>query len=279
VRETETGEVITSLRNPRVLAARKLLRRNERTRAGAFLVEGPIPVAEALARGGIQDLFVDADSSTASTWLARGAVAVSGRVIDALTDTSTPQGVVAVASMRTVDITEITGDLVVVLSNVRDPGNAGTLVRSAVAAGASAVIFCPGSVDPFAPKTVRSTAGLLFQVAVAVGVALEDAVDELRHKGFLILGADAASSKAPDEVVMSDSVALVLGNESWGMDEASRRLLDDVVGIPMPGPAESLNVGMAGSILLFEAVRQRRARVEPDPDETVGVYPRPSDER
>jgi TrmH family RNA methyltransferase len=237
-----------------------LLRRNERTRAGAFLVEGPIPVAEALARGDVQEVFVDADSSTASTWLARGAVAVSGRVIDALAGTSTPQGVVAVASTRTVAITEISGDLVVVLSNVRDPGNAGTLVRSAVAAGASAVIFCSGSVDPFNPKTVRSTAGLLFRVDVVAEVALEEAADELRHKGFLILGADAASPRTSDEVDLSDPVAIVLGNESWGMGEASSRLLDDVVGIPMPGPAESLNVGIAGSILLFEAVRQRRAK-------------------
>jgi TrmH family RNA methyltransferase len=236
-----------------------LLRRNERTRAGAFLVEGPIPVAEALERGEVQDLFVDADLSSATSWLARGAVAVSGRVIDALSDTSTPQGVVAVASMRTVPIAEVSGDLILVLSNVRDPGNAGTLVRSAVAAGASAVVFCSGSVDPFNSKTVRSTAGLLFHVDVTTGVALEEAVDELRNKGFLILGADAASSKPPDEVDLSARVALVLGNESWGLEESSSRLLDDIVGIPMPGPAESLNVGIAGSVLLFEAVRQRRA--------------------
>jgi len=242
-----------------VLAARKLLRRTERTRAGAFLVEGPIPVGEALARGEVQDLFVDADLSSAPSWLERGAVAVSGRVIEALSDTSTPQGVVAVASMRTVPIAAASGDLMLVLSNVRDPGNAGTLVRSAVAAGASAVVFCSGSVDPFNPKTVRSTAGLLFHVDLVAGVSLQEAVDELRRKGFLLLGADAGSSVAPDELDLSGPVALVLGNESWGIDEASSRLLDDVVGIPMPGPAESLNVGIAGSILLFEAVRQRRA--------------------
>ena len=236
-----------------------MLRRNERNRAGAFLVEGPISVTEAIARGEVQDLFVDADLSSAPTWLARGAVPVSGRVIDALTDTSTPQGVVAVASMRTVDIADVSGDLVLVLTHVRDPGNAGTLVRSAVAAGASSVVFCSGSVDPFNPKTVRSTAGLLFHIDVAAGVALDAAANELRDKGFLILGADAASAKAPDEVDLSERVALVLGNESWGIEESSRLLLDDIVGIPMPGPAESLNVGIAGSVLLFEAVRQRRA--------------------
>lgn len=257
-----------------------MLRRNERTRAGAFLVEGPIPVAEALARGEVKDLFVDAEEPTVSTWLARGAIAVSGRVIDALTDTSTPQGVVAVASMRTVAVSEVSGDLVLVLSNVRDPGNAGTLVRSAVAAGATAVVFCSGSVDAFNPKTVRATAGLLFHVDVVAGAALDAVVDELRSKNLLILGADAGSSRAPDEVDFSQPVAIVLGNESWGIDESSSRLLDDIVGIPMPGPAESLNVGIAGSVLLFEAVRQRRASSSSrNPDSTTGVYPRPSNDR
>ena len=236
-----------------------MLRRNERTRAGAFLVEGPLVVAEALEHGEVQDLFVDADASFAADWLARGAVAVSGRVIEALTDTSTPQGVVAVARMHTAAPTEVSGDLVVVMSDVRDPGNAGTLVRSAVAAGASAVIFCSGSVDPFNPKTVRSTAGLIFHVNVVAGVALEVVAAELRDKGLLMIGADAASTRAPDEVDLTGPVALVLGNESWGIDRDLGRLLDNVVGIPMPGPAESLNVGIAGSVLLFEAVRQRRA--------------------
>jgi len=147
----------------------------------------------------------------------------------------------------------------VVLSDVRDPGNAGTLVRSAVAAGASAVVFCSGAVDPFNPKTVRSTAGLLFHVEIAAGVALDVAAAELRGKGFLMIGADAASTKRPDEVDLTPPLALVLGNESWGIEEASGHLLDEVIGIPMPGPAESLNVGIAGSVLLFEAVRQRRA--------------------
>lgn len=260
-----------------------MLRRNERTRAGAFLVEGPISVNEALGHGEVQELFADADAPDASEWLARGAVAVSSRVIEALTDTPTPQGVVAVAQMQTVAPSEVSGDLVVVLSDVRDPGNAGTLVRSAVAAGASAVVFCSGSVDPFNPKTVRSTAGLLFHVDVVTAAAFEDVVGVLRSKGCLILGADAASRTAPEEVDLTRPVALVLGNESWGIEESSRALLDEAVGIPMPGPAESLNVGIAGSVLLFEAVRQRRDSSTKSRGEnqkaTGGVYPRPSDER
>jgi len=255
----EIQSVVTSLRNPRVLAARKLLRRNERARAGAFLVEGPIPVREAIAHGDVRDLFVDAEASFAAQWLTEGAVAVSAQVIAALTDTSTPQGVVAVARARNVEVRDVSGDLIVVLSDVRDPGNAGTLVRSAVAAGASAVVFCSGSVDPFNPKTVRSTAGLLFHVEVVSGVDLDAAARDLRDMKFHVIGADASSAMAPDELDLTGRVALVLGNESWGMKEGASRFMDDLVGIPMPGPAESLNVGIAGSILLFEVVRQRRA--------------------
>ncbi|MGH2699201.1 MAG: TrmH family RNA methyltransferase [Actinomycetota bacterium] len=255
----ETESVVTSLRNPRVLAARRLLRRSERSRTGAFLVEGPIPAHEAIRAGDIEQLFVDAEAPFAEEWLGRGALAVSRRVMAALSDTSTPQGVVAVARMHTVSLSEVAGDLVVVLSEVRDPGNAGTLIRSAVAAGAGAVIFCPGSVDPFNSKTVRATAGLLFHVDVVAGVALADAANELGDKGFRMVGADATSTRSPEEIDLVAPVAIVLGNESWGLEASARALLDEEVGIPMPGPAESLNVGIAGSILLFEAVRQRRS--------------------
>lgn len=214
-------------------------------------------VRAALDAGSVKDLFVDAEAPFATEFLNQGATAVSGRVIAALTDTATPQGVVAVAEARTARLDAVEGDLVVVLADVRDPGNAGTLVRSAVAAGAAAVVFATGSVDPFNPKTVRSTAGLLFYVDVVTEVPLRATLEEMRAKGFLLVGAEAGSPVAPVGVDLSGPVALVLGNESWGIDPSARHLLDEVVGIPMPGPAESLNVGIAGSILLFEVVRRR----------------------
>ena len=203
-------------------------------------------------------MFVDESAPFAAEFLDRGGLAVTGQVIAALTDTSTPQGVVAVAEERAIETEAIDGDLVVVLADVRDPGNAGTLIRSAVAAGSSGVVFAKGSVDPFNPKTVRATAGLLFRVPLVHEVALEDVLGLLKARGFFVVGADAAADVAPEDVDLTQSIALVLGNESWGIEAGARALLDEVVGIPMPGPAESLNVGIAGSILLFEAVRQRR---------------------
>lgn len=215
---------------------------------------------EAVEASAVRDLFVDEGAPFGSEFLDRGGLAVTRQVISALTDTSTPQGVVAVAEARAIDAGAIEGDLVVVLADVRDPGNAGTLLRSAVAAGSSGVVFAKGSVDPFNPKTVRATAGLLFRVPVVHDVALEDALSLLKARGFLVVGADAGSGVSPDEVDLTRAAALVLGNESWGIGAGARALLDEIVGIPMPGPAESLNVGIAGSILLFEAVRQRRPR-------------------
>jgi len=239
-----------------------LLRRSDRARAGAFLVEGAVPVREALVSGSVKDLFVDAEASFAAEFLKRGGIAVSGRVIAALTDTATPQGVVAVAEARTVRLAAVEGDLVVVLADVRDPGNAGTLVRSAVAAGAGAVVFATGAVDPFNPKTVRATAGLLFHVGLVTDIPLRAALEGLGAKGFLLVGADAGAQAAASGVDLQKPVALVLGNESWGIDPSARRLLDEVIGIAMPGPAESLNVGIAGSILLFEVVRLRAREQE-----------------
>ncbi|MGH2753410.1 MAG: TrmH family RNA methyltransferase, partial [Actinomycetota bacterium] len=181
-------------------------------------------------------------------------------VLKAMSDAATPQGSVAVAGIPSVGIADVAGplDLVLVLAAVRDPGNAGTLVRSAVAAGAGAVVFTDESVDPFGPKTVRASAGTIFLVPVVPAPSLAAVVEELHDRGLTVLGASASAPRAAQETDLTDPVALVLGNEAWGIPAVSRHLLDGEVGIAMPGPAESLNVGMAGSILLFEAVRQRR---------------------
>lgn len=192
-------------------------------------------------------------------------VPVSEAVLGSLCDTATPQGMAAVVRMGLGAVDEMPPDasLVLVLAGVRDPGNAGTLVRSAMAAGASAVVFTRGSVDPWHPKTVRATAGTLFHVPVIRAHALEKAASELRAAGFVLIGADATSRRSLDSVDLTRKVAFVVGNEAWGLPSDMRHVLDEDIGIPMPGPVESLNVGIAGSILLFEAVRQRRLSSPP----------------
>lgn len=246
-------------------AARKLRRRAERDENDQFLVEGPVAVAEALRSGAeIGDLFV-----AEGKWpeLVRHASAaniavteVAEHVIASLSDTATPQGVVATARIATQDVDELAAGatLLVLLADVRDPGNAGTLVRSAVASGASGLLFARGAVDPWHPKTVRASAGTIFHIPIVRAPELEDAVEASRAHGLSVLEANQRSDRFYDDVDMTRRITLLLGNEAWGLPPEKRHLVDDSVGIPMTRPVESLNVGIAGSVLLFEAARQRR---------------------
>ncbi len=176
-----------------------------------------------------------------------------------LSDAVTPQGVIAVARAPQTSLAAhaVSATLVVVLAEVRDPGNAGTLIRSAAAAGAGAVVFTRAAVDPLNPKSVRAAAGALFRVPVVREENLEDATRTLRATGFSIVGARAGARTSMYDSDFRARVALILGNESWGLSELGTSLLDYEVAIPMPGPTESLNVGIAGSVLCFEIARQR----------------------
>ena len=215
----------------------------------------------------ITDIFISeraqgaADVAAAARARGLEVVWAGERVVAALSDAVTPQGVVAVARSPLLELAALpTGDLAVVLAEMRDPGNAGTLLRSAVAAGASALIFTRGAVDPLNPKTVRAAAGSLFSIPLASGASLDDAVAHLRRGGLEILGASSGAGPA-HERDLTRPLALVLGNEAWGLSREHRRLLDGLVGISMPGPAESLNVGIAGSILLYECMKQRAIKM------------------
>jgi RNA methyltransferase, TrmH family len=229
-------------------------------------------VAEALSSGApLREIFV-AENAPQSDPLAAAArdagvpvIEVTEPVMRTLADTTTPQGVVAVVEIRTSDLRDLAAraSLLLVLAGVRDPGNAGTLLRSALAAGADGVVFAAGAVDPLHPKTVRASAGAVFRVEVAREKDVADVVDVLRGSGLVVVGADASEPESFEDTDFTRRIALVLGNEAWGLGPDARELLDEVVGIPMPGPAESLNVGIAGSILLFECVRQRRLSSSP----------------
>ena len=188
---------------------------------------------------------------------------VGDGVLRALADTSSPQGVVAVATMprfRLADL-EASADLVLVLAQVRDPGNAGTLVRSAAAAGAGAVVFSEGSVDPFGPKTVRASAGSVLRVPVERATPLPQTLATLKGKGFAIFAAEGTADTTIYDLDLTGRSAIVLGNEAWGLEEDLD--FDASASIPMEADVESLNVATAGSLFLFEAVRQRRLSSAP----------------
>ncbi|MGI8662714.1 MAG: TrmH family RNA methyltransferase [Acidimicrobiales bacterium] len=252
-----------SARNPMVRRLRRLsAKRTEREVEGAFVVEGWKLVDEARSCGLVfEELFVvEAGLSRLPPGLTRVHVLDEGVLAGAL-DTSTPQGIAGIVTMPRCDAEplEAGSGPELVLAGVADPGNAGALVRSAEASGCSAVRFCDGSVDPFAPKCVRASAGSIFRVPVVSEGEGVDVLERLGDRGVRRLGTSAHAGDTYDGLDLASPFALVLGSETHGLRDELTARLDGIVHIPMAGELESLNVGIAGSIVLFEAARQRRA--------------------
>jgi TrmH family RNA methyltransferase len=258
---------LLSVRHPSVQRLRRLSgRRSARSAEGAFVVDGPTLLADALdARVAVDEVVAEPSCPEALLTRAAAAGAVLRRVADGVlarvTDTVTPQPVAAVARFADVpvlDAAAVSGPLALVLVGVGDPGNAGTLLRSAEAAGAGAVLFCDGSVDPYGPKCVRASAGSVFRLAVTRAADAGDALSRLAAAGLTTVATLARGAEPYDRVDLARPVALVLGSEAHGLPDELADRVDHAVTIPMAGRTESLNVGMAGSILCFESLRQRR---------------------
>ena len=185
---------------------------------------------------------------------------VGWQIVKAISDSVTPQGVVGVigSPLKTLADIELKSGLVLVLGGVSDPGNVGTLIRTAAAAAADAVILTEGSADPLNPKTARASASALFATALVADVSMEETAARLHELGYRLVGADSDAPSSLYEEDLSGPIGVILGNESWGLPENERRLLDTVVSIPMPGPVESLNVATAGSVIVFEILNRSR---------------------
>lgn len=256
--------MITSIRNPRVAAALRLHKRTFRERERSFLVEGVQALSEALSiPGGLSSLF-HTDPSHPLVERARATdvatVQVSEDIMVRLTGTVTPQGYVGVAPFVDVALEAVPSGpaCVALLHEVRDPGNAGTVLRSADAVGADAVLFSTSSVDVYNAKAVRASAGSLFHLPVVRGLETPAAVDALRARGSRILAMDADGEGDLYEQDLSDPVAFVFGNEAWGLPAEVAALADATVRVPITGRAESLNLAAAATVCLFEWERQRR---------------------
>lgn len=261
--------MITSLRNPRVAEAVKLRKRALRDKRRQFLVEGAQAVAEGVAArpSPLRQLFVGPDSAVHPAVAAarHGGIPVDGvsdEVIRALTSTVTPQGLVGVADMVDVPLADLADPLTlaVVLFSVRDPGNAGTILRAADAAGAGVVVFSEASVDVYNAKTVRSSAGSVFHIPVVRDAGVAESIETLRRLGLAVYGAGTAGERTLYDLDLRPPSAFVFGNEARGLPDDVASLTDGVVRIPIPGAAESLNLATAAGVFLFEAVRQRTDR-------------------
>jgi TrmH family RNA methyltransferase len=257
-----------SRRNRRVQRVRRLLRsRSDRAAERAFVVEGAKLVAAALDSGAaVQAVYcrpgaVDAQVvGQAERAGARVEVLAPG-VMERVADVATPQAVLAVVGFVDVGLDSLApASLVVVCAGVRDPGNLGTILRSAAAAGADGVVCCEGTVDVYNPKVVRSSAGALFQVPVAVAGDAGQVLDRLGEWGLSRLAGVVRGGRDHTSVDLSRPCAFVLGNEAGGLPGRLLDMADDQVTVQMPGGAESLNVAMAATLLCFEAARQRRGK-------------------
>jgi RNA methyltransferase, TrmH family len=254
----------------RLKAARRLTKRALRQRERAFLAEGPQAVSEALATGAhVSDLFVTAPAQARHADLVGKAEdagvdvqLVSGEVMSELAQTVTPQGLLAVCDFVDVPLDQVTAAkpaLVALLANVRDPGNAGTVLRAADAAGADAVIFADASVDVYNGKCVRASAGSLFHLPVVAGVRLSAAVDALKGAGLRVLAADGRGSSTLDDprtrAALSSPTAWLFGNEAWGLPDDLIALADESVAVPIYGRAESLNLAAAAAVCLYASAQ------------------------
>ncbi|MFR9792141.1 TrmH family RNA methyltransferase [Streptomyces sp. MB22_4] len=270
---------LISPRSARVAAARRLAKRNFRGKDRLFLAEGPQAVREAAAheddgRATLVELFATVEAAERYADIVGEARAVGARVhlaseevIADISTTVTPQGLVGVCRFVDTpfeDILAARPRLVAVLAHVRDPGNAGTVLRCADAAGADAVVLTDASVDLYNPKAVRASVGSLFHLPVAVGVPVEQAIERLEAAGVRILAADGAGDRDLDEELdkgtMGGPTAWVFGNEAWGLPEETRALADAVVRVPIHGKAESLNLATAAAVCLYASARAQRAR-------------------
>jgi len=258
--------LVTSRRHPLVAYARSLRERRMRERERAFLVEGPRTIADAIAAGFWPKLLYFSphragaeEQQIVEEARKRGIsiVAVSDEILQYVADTVTPQAVIAVFPFPSLEIRipEREALLLLVVDRLQDPGNLGTLLRSALGAGAHAAFLTPGTVDPFNAKVVRAAAGSHFRLPIE---ELAGDKEAWIHRVEQLVVGDPRASLAYDELDWTRASALVIGSEAHGVSPQLRQLATHHVAIPLRGGLESLNAAVAGSVMLFEAARQRR---------------------
>jgi RNA methyltransferase, TrmH family len=256
--------MITSTRNPKIQNVRLLQARSrERRQAQAFVVEGVRLAEEALAAGWQAQLVLYTQDLNArgqqvvDGFHSQGAEieAVSEVVMSAASDTQAPQGVLAVLPMLSLPLPENL-DFVFIADAVRDPGNLGTMLRTAAAAGVQAVFLPPGTVDLYSPKVVRAAMGAHFRLAVHI-LGWAEIRSHIKAANLQVYLAAANSGTPYNQTDFRIPLALLIGGEASGAGPEGQQLADAYVHIPMPGQVESLNAAIAAAVLLFEVVRQR----------------------
>jgi TrmH family RNA methyltransferase len=246
---------------------RLIQKRSERWSEGVCVIEGPDLVEAAIETGAaVEAVYIDEsalDLEQIKSLCVKAAnsgvriFSLATGVLEKVSDALTPQPIMATVRMHLVALADLpTPSFALVLHDIRDPGNAGTLIRSADASGASAVILTGQSVDPYNPKTLRATAGSVFRVPLVMA-SLGDAVAKLKEQGVSVLATVVRGGVDSRSVDFTVPTAVVIGNESQGLSIEEVAMCSGAISIPMAGGAESLNAGIAGSLLAFAAFYQR----------------------
>ena len=256
--------LITSLRNPRIVALRKLTQRRQRRLQGRFVAEGLQALHMALAAGWrAQEVYhcPACFSGTAASQLvqrfsAAGArlIEVNAHVMQALSEREAPQGLLATFALPQASLADLQlrePALVLLLDRLRDPGNMGALLRTADAVGAGAVLLLPPCVDATDPKVVRASMGSFFSLPVITVDSLPTLLAWLKRQGLPLIGADGREGQLWTELDWRGGLALALGNEAHGLDEMLAEQCERLAALPLHGLAESLNVAVAGGVLTY----------------------------
>lgn len=253
-------------------AVAKLTKRSARQETGLFLLEGPQAAREALIHRPetLVEVFATPtamerhpDVRDAARDAGLEVIFTTEAVLDSMADTVTPQGIVAVARQTPASVRDVfaaSPRLVVICEEVRDPGNLGTIIRAADAAGADAVVLTGRTVDPYNPKVVRATTGSLFHLPLAVGVDLATAVERAHAASMRVIAADVGGEDfLASRSLLAEPTAWLFGNEARGLEDEALALVDMSLRLPIYGAAESLNLATAASVCLYETAFAQRA--------------------
>ena len=247
-------EILTSMKNQKVLAWRSLKEKKGRDEQQSFLVEGVRMVREALSSSFTVTALLLREGFQPGFSLPEGipAYLLPEHVFRSVCDTKTPQGIAAVLKRQA---QEASGTRLLALDGVQDPGNVGTIIRTADSAGFDGILFSPDCADLFSPKVLRSTMGSIFRLGFSFPSCLPDALEKLKSKGYSVLSSQLDGDPFYQRQNVSDSFVLIIGNEGNGVSEAVRRIATHHLCLPMRGGAESLNAAVAAGIMMYDLIR------------------------
>lgn len=243
--------ILTSVKNPQIASLKTLKNRAAREAAGLYLVEGVKMAREAVSRPGLaQSLYVTEEALPLFEGAPCPVVCCAAHVLAALCETKTPQGVVCAVRLPREE--ETLGDRVVVLDGVQDPGNVGTILRTADAAGFTGALLSEACADPYSPKALRATMGSIFRMPIRTAQDLPAALEALKGEGFSILSSQLDGEPFFSRRGVGKRFGLVIGNEGNGVSQPVKALATHRLALPMRGGAESLNAAVAAGIMMYD---------------------------